>query len=474
MAKRRKRAVAAAEENLQLQSSYRIFSRAACNFTFPLSLPRPLPTVDKNVPANLVEAIQNIAVENGAVTAEDAFDNVREREDDADAAHDTLDDDYQRRQAEVMKALTTEIVKDVTTESGEIKDVEVLGRDGLRIYSPKYLRILENIENPDHKGLHLVYSNFRTMEGIGILKLVLMKNGFSELKIHKNVATGEWELNELDTDPTRPRFVTYTGTETAQEKEVIRNIYNSNWSALSPLLRAKLTEIAPNNHYGEVVKVLMITASGAEGINLENTRYVHIVEPYWHLVRIEQVVGRARRICSHKNLPEDLRTVEVFLYITQYSKEQLDNASKYIKAFQIDTNEKLGKAPLTTDGYLYSMAALKDKLNMEFLTSIKETSIDCSLYAAANAAENMKCYDYGAIESNNFGTFPTVEDDVQEKQEINMVQQTTELKKIGDAQTGYYIFNPATKEIFEYYTYVNTKKLVRIGEVDKTGRVILI
>jgi hypothetical protein len=45
------------------------------------------------------------------------------------------------------------------------------------------------------------------------------------------------------------------------------------------------------------------------------------MEPYWHPVRLEQVIGRARRICSHKNLPSALQTVEVFVYLkgpTQY------------------------------------------------------------------------------------------------------------------------------------------------------------
>ena len=32
---------------------------------------------------------------------------------------------------------------------------------------------------------------------------------------------------------------------------------------------------------------------GAEGISLRNTRCVHIMEPYWHPVRIQQVIGRA-------------------------------------------------------------------------------------------------------------------------------------------------------------------------------------
>ena len=64
----------------------------------------------------------------------------------------------------------------------------------------------------------------------------------------------------------------------------------------------------------------MITASGAEGISLKNTRYVHIIEPYWHPVRTEQVIGRARRICSHQELPPELRTVNVFLYLMTLQK----------------------------------------------------------------------------------------------------------------------------------------------------------
>ena len=74
---------------------------------------------------------------------------------------------------------------------------------------------------------------------------------------------------------------------------------------------------------GEIIKLFMITASGAEGISLKNTRFVHICEPYWHPVRIEQVIGRARRICSHDKLPEELQTVEVFLYLMTFSKTQL-------------------------------------------------------------------------------------------------------------------------------------------------------
>ena len=113
----------------------------------------------------------------------------------------------------------------------------------------------------------------------------------------------------------KPKFVLYTGTETPEEKEIIRNIFNGDWEFIPPSLKSELEAISSNNIFGEIIKLIMITASGAEGISLKNVRYVHLTEPYWHPVRLEQVIGRARRICSHKDLPEDLQTVKVFLYL---------------------------------------------------------------------------------------------------------------------------------------------------------------
>ena len=103
----------------------------------------------------------------------------------------------------------------------------------------------------------------------------------------------------------KPKYVLYTGTETAEEKEIVRNILNGDWSKIPKSLVPELTSIHPNNLYGEVIKVIMITSSGSEGITLKNVRYVHLMEPYWHPVRGEQVIGRARRIRSHDALPEE-------------------------------------------------------------------------------------------------------------------------------------------------------------------------
>ena len=162
--------------------------------------------------------------------------------------------------------------------------------------------------------------------------MAMEANDYAQFRIKHNAASKQWVLDERPEDAGKRRFALYTGTESAEEKEIIRCIFNSEWDQVPSSIRDGLLRISGNNFYGEVINTLMISASGAEGINLRNVRYVHILEPYWHPVRIEQVVGRARRICSHQDLPADLRTVNVFLYLTVYSQAQLKPLTKDEKA----------------------------------------------------------------------------------------------------------------------------------------------
>ena len=138
------------------------------------------------------------------------------------------------------------------------------------------LNVLENINDENHYGLHLVYSQFRTLEGIGIFSLILKANGFAEFKIKKD-ELNNWQVDINDEDRGKPCFALYTGSEQPEEKEIIRNIYNSDWEKIPQTILDYISQISSNNLYGEIIKTLMITASGAEGINLKNTRYVHIM-----------------------------------------------------------------------------------------------------------------------------------------------------------------------------------------------------
>ena len=78
--------------------------------------------------------------------------------------------------------------------------------------------------------------------------------------------------------------------------------------------RNRLTYNMTNNLRGTQIKIIFIGPAGTEGISLSNVRQVHILEPYWNEVRIKQLIGRALRACSHKDLPMEERVVDIFRY----------------------------------------------------------------------------------------------------------------------------------------------------------------
>ena len=262
---------------------------------------------------------------------------------------------------------------------------EYFSKEGLKIYSPKFLHILENIQDSEHVGLHLIYSQFRTLEGIGLFAETLKYNGFAQFKL-RNIGNKQWIIDMAEEDMGKPTFALYTGTETAEEKEIIRNIYNGDWEFVPSGIAEQLREMSVNNNMGEIIRILMITSSGSEGINLKNTRYVHIMEPYWHPVRMEQVIGRARRICSHKSLPLELQTVEVFLYLMKFTKEQLSTDD----AIELKLNDKSRLppyAPVTSDQLLYEISQIKQNFTNQLTEIIKQTAFDCYLYNGKNCVQ---------------------------------------------------------------------------------------
>ena len=286
------------EENV---SSYRIFSRAFCNFVFPENR-RPMPKDGQD--------IKTVLKGNADEDILDAI-SVRDKLDNPDGLYTIEDSDL--LESEIQNETDSSYAARIQHEMEYLKNNanKFLTPKGLEIYSPKFLNVLENLKDPEFRGLHLIYTQFRTIEGIGVLKLILDVNGFTQFKIKKD-GGNIWRLNIPEDKKGLPTYALYTGTESAEEKEIIRNIFNSTWTSVPDSITSEISTISTNNLYGEIIKTLMITASGSEGISLKNTRYVHIIEPYWHPVRIEQVIGRARRICSHQDLPPELRTVQVF------------------------------------------------------------------------------------------------------------------------------------------------------------------
>ena len=471
--------VDADEPDVGAASSYRFFSRSACNFVFPEGLPRPLPGV-KEVPRDAEHPLKDVVLKEVTEEFGDAASDV-ELLDNVDGLYDETDV-LERKQNGKMKILddykermdkTLAYLKDHASECFESNLPKYVSTstdlpDVLSVYSSKFKRILANLMDKTNHGCHLLYSTFRTLEGIGLFRLAMLYHGFKELRIKRD--KGNYSLDIISMySPSEyvenHYFSLYTGTETAEQKEIIRNIYNNEFKKIPHHLQTQLAELFPQktNLHGEIIKVLMITSSGAEGIDLKNTRFVHIMEPYWHHVRINQVIGRARRIRSHSDLPKHLQTVQVFLYLTVIGGEiNLD------QFYDIKTADN----SLTTDESLYDIMERKTRLSTKFLDALKEVSIDCAL----NHTNKDKCYRYPMPTSKNIKSRDVhlVNDPDYKDTAIRETNATVETKvkiKLYAKKYGNKMYaldqSKTPVVVYDYNVYKTSKALVRLGTVQE-------
>jgi hypothetical protein len=197
----------------------------------------------------------------------------------------------------------------------------------LRTYSPKFYMILRKIMKAE--GTVFMYSNFKQYGGIKTFVKILEHHGY------KN-----YEFNNAG----KKRFAIWSGDQTAGYKEEVKAVYNN-----------------INNVDGSQIKIILGSPSIKEGVSLLRVQEVHILEPYWNMSRLDQVIGRAIRFCSHKDLPKDKRKVSVYIYLA--------------------VHPSLSE---TVDQRIWFMALQKQKIIREFEMALKESAIDCELFKNAN------------------------------------------------------------------------------------------
>jgi superfamily II DNA or RNA helicase len=216
--------------------------------------------------------------------------------------------------------------------------------------SPKMINIIFNIYKC--KNNVLIYSNYVEMEGLEVLKIYLRFFGYNNI-IDKNHKKGYV-------------FMEYHGGIDKVTRETNKQKFNS-----------------VDNKNGNLIKIILLSPAGTEGINLRNVTHVHIMEPYWNEVRMDQLVGRAIRQCSHADLPMNERKVNVFRY-------------KMIR--------KNGKE--TTDEKMEKIARRKNNLIQSFLDVIREVAVDCELFKEHNMmGAEYKCFNFNedALFDENIG-----------------------------------------------------------------------
>ena len=191
-------------------STYRIFSRAFCNFVFPKTIARPLPRDADEVTTDAIKGMDEDAMDAKTVT---------EKLENPDGLYTV--EDKGSLQAKEEEGDVESYGQRITNALEKLKDNSdsFLTKDQLQVYSPKFLHILESLQDEKNEGLHMLYTQFRTLEGIGVFKLILEQNGFAQFKIKND--REQWKLDIPVEDRGKPMFALYTGTETPEEKEII-------------------------------------------------------------------------------------------------------------------------------------------------------------------------------------------------------------------------------------------------------------
>ena len=113
-----------------------------------------------------------------------------------------------------------------------------------------------------------------------------------------------------------------------------------------------------SNYNGSRIKIILGSPAIKEGVSLLRVRQVHIMEPYWNMSRLEQVIGRAIRFCSHKDVAYAEREVQVYIYIATALKS----------------------TELTVDKHIMALAFKKKELTDQFETIMREMAVDKYLF----------------------------------------------------------------------------------------------
>jgi hypothetical protein len=206
-------------------------------------------------------------------------------------------------------------------------------------YSAKFASILKCIK--EGKGVVFVYSNM-VEYGAQLFAMCLEEHGFRP-------AFGQTLLAETSGETpagSTGRYALFTSdTSDADIKRTLGR------------LRRR------ENMNGQDVRVIVASPKVSEGVDFRYVRQIHILDPWFNMSRIEQVIGRGTRTCSHSLLDFEDQNCTVYLHVCR---------------------GKDGKEML--DEYIYREIVEQKAIKIaKVKRSVMEAAMDCSLELPVNS-----------------------------------------------------------------------------------------
>lgn len=203
---------------------------------------------------------------------------------------------------------------------------------------PKLALIAERTDRAP--GPVLIYSQFVDSSGLNPAARYLRRLGYAP-----------YSSGPSSDGPARGHYAIISGEVEPAERDRIKEAFNS-----------------PANIRGAVIKAILVSKTGAEGLDLKYLRETHQVEPYWDRARNDQVKARAVRMGCLDALPREDRTVQPYLYVAA--------ANRGVWELMPERDRE----PATIDEVFRERAERMWRINQAFRDVLAEVCLECEAF----------------------------------------------------------------------------------------------
>ena len=221
-------------------------------------------------------------------------------------------------------------------------------------FSTKFANIIELSLNA--AGPVFIFSNWLTY-GVEPLSIILDACGFGKF--------GSDKSDKLK------YFIWSSETKTKDKDGILIN-------------RARNTFNSMQNADGSLLKIILGTRSVMEGVSFKNVKQVHITDPWWNESRIEQILARASRYCSHSNLPTEEQYVDIYRHFSVLPSDGSDADVAAMLTEVKGTPNFWDLDSLSIEQRMLTTSLKKNSINKDLEMILKNCSIDADINKNGN------------------------------------------------------------------------------------------
>ena len=275
-------------QGLYVMALKNMLTRRVCNFYYPPKFFMSVEEMVKDDPENEESSEEKKKKSEGdkkneageIIDEAQRLDNEVEKEveNKVKKADSDSDEKEEKKDEEAPKKVKAKMKDLLVKEGGWINKDLFKNKELYTLYSPKIAMLMYNIMY-HMNDKHVLFTTFKVKGGVYLIRSLLKMCGIKSL--------------------------IFSGDSSDAEKTDVLKRFNSK-----------------KNRNGVKYKILLITEAGAEGITVLEAQHMHILESNPRINKIIQAIGRTARLGSHKNLPIEDRTINVWKYWSVIRKSE--------------------------------------------------------------------------------------------------------------------------------------------------------